>query len=314
MRPRCAAALAALLLTGCAARTVVYQNELPDAATAPRSAPAAPFYEEQLAWYGSVGLMDGPTLLYCVYLNEPGGNFWDDAAVAQTRQSLTVAAGWLEEQAADWGAEDFSLVYGEELSAAVTVNHHFNGEDGDEDFLTQLDTLCARLNTETLRNTYGADSIGFLFFLPAAGASCTYPHYAEDGMWYTNEYSLLYAEDIYSDPGTPESPAVYAHEILHLFGAPDLYEGSADYFVTNELADYVSTQWPDAIMADTYNEAGGIDYDRIDKSLCPLTAFRLGLCDSFEGLARFPTVAELPAGVFASEARAIVGLPVTEAV
>ena len=63
MRPRCAASLAALLLTGCTARTVVYQNELPDAATAPRSAPAAPFYEEQLAWYGSVGLMDGPTLL-----------------------------------------------------------------------------------------------------------------------------------------------------------------------------------------------------------------------------------------------------------
>ena len=95
MRPRCAAALAALLLTGCAARTVVHQNELPNAATAPRSAPVAPFYDEQLAWYGSVGLMDGPTLLYCVYLNEPGGDFWDDAALAQTRQSLTVAAGWL---------------------------------------------------------------------------------------------------------------------------------------------------------------------------------------------------------------------------
>ena len=68
MRRRCAAALTALLLTGCAARTVVHQNELPNAATAPRSAPVAPFYDEQLAWYGSVGLMDGPTLLYCVYL------------------------------------------------------------------------------------------------------------------------------------------------------------------------------------------------------------------------------------------------------
>ena len=67
-------------------------------------------------------------------------------------------------------------------------------------------------------------------------------------------------------------------------------------------------------MVDTYNEAGGIDYDRIDKSICPLTAFRLGLCDSFEGLARFPAAAQLPAGVFADSADAISGLPVTEAV
>ena len=31
--------------------------------------------------------------------------------------------------------------------------------------------------------------------------------------------------------GEDESPATYAHEILHLFGAPDLYAGSGDPYV-----------------------------------------------------------------------------------
>ncbi len=44
------------------------------------------------------------------------------------------------------------------------------------------------------------------------------------------EYSCLYKTDAYTD-GEPESPATFAHEILHLFGAPDFYEGSSDPYV-----------------------------------------------------------------------------------
>lgn len=315
MKRRCAAAALALLLTGCQARTVVRSSDIPQADTAPPAAASPSWgYDESIAWYGTVGLFDSATILYSVYLNEQGGAVWTPEEISQSRQSLSVAADWLAEQAAVWGAEEFALYWDDALMTTLTVDYRFRGEDEGDELLDQLDALCAKLDTEALHEAYGTDHIGFLFFPPAAGVSYTMPHYAEDGMWYPYEYCLLYREDSYSPPGTPESPAVYAHEILHLFGAPDLYEDSSDYYVTDELVDYVLTLWPDAIMYDTYNEAGGIEYDHIGQSICPVTAFRLGLCDSFEGIGRFPGVAELPPGVFGTDGRSTDGLPVSEAV
>lgn len=315
MRRAAALLLALCLLAGCAARvtrlpaeaaiphvdstpppTALPDEGLWDGGDAPLVLPSS---EAQL--YGSVGLITEPTILVSVYLDEAGGRAWDEAAMAESRRHLAVAVDWLQGQLAAYDAE-LPLYYDEDgtaLCLRCTVDHLFNGEDEGDDFHLELDDLCAELDTDELRQAYGAERVGFLFFPPTAGASYTMAHYAEDGDWYYYEYSLLYRYDIYSDPDTPESPAVYAHEILHMYGAPDLYDGSADYYVTTELVDYIYDTWPDAVMQYTYNDDGSIDYDRIQKVLCPLTAFRLGLCDTFEGLDRFPAVGELPPGVFA---------------
>ena len=121
------------------------------------------------------------------------------------------------------------------------------------------------------------------------------------GEYYLTEFSCLYLYDVYEDPGTFEGPAVYAHEILHLFGASDLYEDSSDVYVTPELTGYVARQWPDAIMYYTYNDDNSISYDHIEKTICPLTAYRLGLCDTFPGIERFPGAAADPPGTYSAE-------------
>ena len=73
---------------------------------------------------------------------------------------------------------------------------------------------------------YGARQIAFLFYLPISGTSFTMAHYADDGASFYYEYSCLYKTDAYTD-GEPESPATFAHEILHLFGAPDFTRAAA---------------------------------------------------------------------------------------
>ena len=62
--------------------------------------------------------------------------------------------------------------------------------------------------------------------------------------------------------------------------------------------DYVTANWPDAIMYDTYNAAITPEYDSIPKSICPLTAFRLGLCAGFPGAEQFPEVTRDPPGTY----------------
>ena len=84
-----------------------------------------------------------------------------------------------------------------------------------------------------------------------------------------------------------------------------LVESVRLYFAQNiekPLAQYVLNTWPDAIMYYTYNSDNGISYDHIEKTLCPLTAYRLGLVDSFPGSEQFPAATQDPPGVFSNGA------------
>ncbi len=265
---------------------------------------AAPLRSETQRAYGSAGLVAWPGVLISVYLDEQGGERWDDDEIARSRRQLAVAMEWIGAQCAAYHAAP-AIRYdtGEEGSGLYRYLEYpgrfRGGEDADEgdDFYDAIDALCAELDTDALHERYGTSSVGFLIFLPVAGSDFTIVHYCEDGSDFYYEYSCLYQYDIWSAPDTWNTPAVYAHEILHLFGAPDLYDGSTDPYVTPELLDYVLQNWPDAIMADTYGTGGPV-YDRVDRALSPLTAYRLGLCGDWPGLADFPDTAAAPAAVF----------------
>lgn len=257
--------------------------------------------------YGSAALIAWPSVLVSVYLDEANGASWDEEAIAESRESLAVAVDWIEEQCAlyntspsitcDDGTPDNGLFY------HLTYNGSFAGgteSDESEDFYAAAYDICAQLDTQELHERYGTSNVGFLLFLPVDGASFTIVHYMEDGSDYYHEFSCLYRYDAYSGPGAAETPAVYAHEILHLFGAPDLYEDSTDYYVTPELTAFVEETWPDEIMLDTYGPGGSLVYGGIEKQIGPLTAYRLGLCTRFEGMETFPQVTELPAGAFST--------------
>ena len=257
--------------------------------------------------YGSAALLAWPSVLGSVYLDEAGGASWDEESIADSRETLAVAVDWIEEQCAlyntspsitcDDGSEDSGLFY------HLTYNGSFAGgteSNESDDFYTAAYDICAGLDTDELHQKYGTSNVGFLFFLPVAGASFTIVHYMEDDADYYHEFSCLYRSDAYTSPDAAETPAVYAHEILHMFGAPDLYEGSTDYYVTPELTAFVEETWPDEIMLDTYGPGGSLMYGGIEKQISPLTAYRLGLCTRFEGMDRFPQVTELPAGAFSA--------------
>ena len=311
--------LAACLLTGCAARTAV-----PTAVAMPDIGGGLPYPTAQPAldsfWppasqgrtalqraYGSAGLLGWPSVLVSVYLDEEDGAVWTDDGIAQSREKLRLAVQWITDQCAayrahpairyDDGTPDSGLFFHETYPGRFTGGEESEGDE----YLDAMDMLCSLLDTDELHERYGTSSVGFLFFLPVDGVSFTMVHYLEDGSDFYHEYCTLYQYDTYSSPGTPETPAVFAHEILHLFGAPDLYAGSSDVFVTDELSAYAQSAWPHAIMLDTYAPGGALVYDRIDKQLSPLTAYRLGLTPTFAELDRFPDAGAFAPGTFTGD-------------
>ena len=63
-------------------------------------------------------------------------------------------------------------------------------------------------------------------------------------------------------------------------------------------------------MLDADGPGGSLVYGAVEKQLGPLTAARLGLCTTFDGVEQFPAVLETPAGTFSTgELAGSVGLP-----
>ncbi len=314
MKKRLAALLLVLaLLCGCAPRRAaqgvpympsVEEPQLDPAPTAtPQPTPALP---EGGALYGSVQLLEEPTVLVSVYLNDAAtGSVWSREAQDEAQQQVAMAVDWINSQAAGYGVQP--QLYCDDGSAGSPLRHTYQvqarlkgGPTSEEsnEFLTEMDMLCATLDTADLRERYGTDRVGFLLFLPVSGTSFTMAHYAEDGANFYYEYCCLYRYDAYSEQTEPESPATYAHEILHLFGAPDLYAGSSDLFVDEDLSAYVAQTYPDEIMLDTYAADGTNDYTAIDKIISPLTAYCIGLADTCPERELFPLLAGVEPGVF----------------
>ena len=227
--------LAAALLCSCSARVTVqrYPAELPQVespAATPTPEPVPTFTEEQKS-YGSAALLTDATVLVNVFLNDAAhGQTWDAESRAAAVQRTQLAVDWITEQAAGYEAAvnlicDRSADGSDStLTRSYLVQSAMQGGENSEEssaFLDEMDTLCASLAADSRLAAYGARHIAFLFFLPISGTSFTMAHYADDGDSFYYEYSCLYKTDAYTD-GEAESPATYAHEILHLFGAPDL--------------------------------------------------------------------------------------------
>ena len=254
--------------------------------------------------YGSAKLLGGTTAVVSIYLDEVGGAAWDEAGIAKTRQNMAVVNDWITDACAAYDVTP--TLYFDDGSADSPLFFHtvFNGEliggqEGNESetLYNTVDTLCEALDSDRIRAEYNTDSVAYMVFLPVDGVSFTMVHYRDYGMAYYYEYSILYQDDALAPPDSFDTPLVYAHELLHQFGAADLYEGSSDTFVTDEMRAWIRENWPKAIMYNADND-DNFNYDAIDRVLSPITAYRLGLCADFEGMSNFPTLAPTTPGVF----------------
>lgn len=302
--------LVVTLLCGCSARFSVQRTPMqlpPTSPSATATPEPTPTFTTAQKNYGSVALLNTPTVLVSVFLNDAAhGNTWDadDRAAAVRRTQMAV--DWITAQAGEYGVTPKLICDRTEDGSDAALTRSYlvqstlrGGRNSDESsqFLTEMDTLCESLAADSRLAVYGAKQIGFLFFLPIDGTSFTMVHYADDEQYFYYEYSCIYKTDAYTD-GEGESPATYAHEILHMFGAPDLYEGSGDAYVDDALVQYVEETYPNDIMLSTYEDDGTSNFDAITKELSPLTAYCLGLADTCPELDEFPLLAQVEPGVF----------------
>lgn len=256
------------------------------AALHPALAEAGPFP------HGSADTPAGTTLLFSVFASDPDYAWRPDAAGDQSRimairRHLGLAAAYLEAVAAEYGQEaavlwDFEADPGLCRQAAFDVSLTDEALN-DEVVWAYLD---AEIDLPALLRQYGADNCVFFVFLntdvACPAVTCTRSWY--EGMPAPYEIVYLY----YMDSGLVNCPAVYAHELLHAFGAPDLYMEDAAFGIDAAFVAWVGEHFESDIMYNCSDPAcGEYVYDRIANPVGELTAYYIGLTDASETAARF---------------------------
>ena len=233
---------------------------------------------------GSVGFITDKTLLFSVYLEEPDYQ-WTEEEIQETNRVKKIAYSFLETELKEKYNTEIQLIYDVEENPDLLF--HIELEENIPVYVTteqerEIDDLedawIATLPVCELMEKYEAESVGFLFFVAHEGCSYSSMHFIDDGVKTWDESCLLYLRDMYSKTLEYETPAVYAHELLHLYGAEDLYT-DADVF-SKDTYKKAQEQFAGDLMINTYDMINGkytIYSDSVKQVITPLTAYLIGV-------------------------------------
>lgn len=236
---------------------------------------------------GSASYLWGRNILISVFVNTPESSFTEEdkqKALAKVKTAVT----YIEAQAQsyeieaelvyDWSS-DSNLIIEDSVEFAVNEKSHY---------WNRMDRKIAEwysdeISYEDLLAEYDAQGLAIMVFVNNDGISYANVY---DGIDSVQESLVLFTGDYYR-PGVPETAVSYAHEILHVFGAHDLYE-DAEY--TAEVTDYIGQHYPREIM---YTVSGSEGAQPIHNTLSPITAYHLGWVDEAEEVTLFPQLERL---------------------
>lgn len=230
---------------------------------------------------GSAKKLTGDCLVINIFLDDMVSS-WDSAEVESTLGYIKDAATFLENEASRYGA-DLALHYTDAASSVYIKTSKNISTSGDD--LLWIELLFADTTYRTLEGCARAyftledyDNWCVLIHLSKSGRSYAIPcnsNYYDHEIYYSERAVMFYSTDT-SRPYYSVA-ANYAHELLHLFGAHDLYKD----FVTGESALLVEHFFPNEIMFNIYDDIGM-------QAVSPYTAYRVGwsnvIAEPFDGI------------------------------
>lgn len=236
---------------------------------------------------GSATQLQGTVLAVIIYMSDAESS-WTIQDKWAVQDKLDIAADYIEDAARSYG-KSVDIISDVGQNSNLLYETYYNGYIQDFDTLdesgldpyqeTLLDEIIYNIPSNQLLQEYNATSIAYIGVIDKDGRSYAYPYDEGYGQDYYNECTCIFFRDeTYSEE---EPPAVYAHELLHLFGAPDLYENDDPYY--NDFSpsqyDYIESNYSNEIMYTTYDEYGYSVHDRVSNDITAITAYYLGWID-----------------------------------
>lgn len=229
---------------------------------------------------GSAKYLEGRTVFYSLFVDTPDKD-WQQEERESALEELAIATDYLTEAALDYQREvEFVYDWQEHpnLTGNVAVDFSILDYDAFEGVLKEEINRWVeeQVDYEDCMQQYGAEGMAMLIFVNNPGISYSLVF---DGMDNPKETIILFAK---------EQPAVYAHEILHVFGAHDLYDGE-EY--SAGVTSYVKQHYPLEIMYTVRDGQGRARQNEIVNVISPITAYQLGWLEDIPELEQFPQLA-----------------------
>lgn len=235
--------------------------------------------------HGTADTPDGRTVIVSIFGNDPTyswnfGSETDRETVTNINNYMGIAADFIEQTVSDYGkSAEFITDFQQNSDLFYSADFRESMTDGENMDWNVWDFIDSSIDTAALMKKYDADNLVFFCIVNTDERSdaitCTRNWY--EGM--ERPYEIVYLYNI--DSGLVNCPAVYAHEILHTFGAPDLYAEDGEFGIDSAVLGYVSAELPNEIMY-TCSDIGSGEYlyDRVTNEISDLTAYYIGLTDS----------------------------------
>lgn len=234
---------------------------------------------------GSAGSLSGKTAVISIFTDEAETSWNYESAedgrmIDDTLENLGIATEYLTEQAARFGS-DAAFVWdwkeNPDLRYTATFGQSLVTEFGDM-YDVQKDWVLKNIDEQSIKNKYLADNVIYFFFFNTdfsnqvnpwyLGYSCSPDYYVE----FCNIYVRF-------DDQFITKPPSYAHEMLHCFGAHDLYY--ANEFITQEYVDHMKAISSQDIMYMVY------DSKDIPCVMTELDAYYVGILDECADVTKF---------------------------
>lgn len=248
---------------------------------------------------GSAKYLDGSTVLVCIFLDDKGAK-WTSQDRKQIQSNLEVACNFLIDEGKRY-EKDVELIYNfgdnSDLVYEIVYDAYFPGscsgstnEEKKEQIYDMYDYVVEYIHTRIpsvdIMEKYHTDSIGYLVFIDGqSDTAAAYSYYNNNNSYYEE---LAFIPIRWNDD-YKVNPDTYAHEILHLFGARDLYTTKEISGISKEFVIYSAKEFPNDIMLG-YATNGVSWEDSISSEISKLTAYFIGWRGYISELERFPSI------------------------
>ena len=212
---------------------------------------------------GSAAVLTGPVGIYHIFVSEDIAG-WSEGEIEQVLNDVEEALLFLDYQAQLHGYE---LVFQQEAVQVVYEAGVPSDLTADPQWTERILQATGAMNGNDLAadlgDRWGVEHVLIALHVNKPGLSYALAYLPGADPNYMAERVILFTE--YPD-GRPTAPATYAHEVLHLFGACDLYFPTDTDDSRRQLAERL---FPDDIML-------RVDYDLDNLTVNDFTAYRVG--------------------------------------
>lgn len=255
------------------------------------------YFKEREAYspLGNAGELDGRIVIFTVFAG--GTDYsWDFSKQedvdrkSRCLKDLSEAAAYLTDQAARYG-RDVEFVYDWEedpgLAAEYSADHPMANSARTREIAYEL------ASARQLKETYGAGQVIYLFLVNTGPENTKRSHANSYDPQKTGEdasikdlveYAKINLRSNYEGERWDAQSSTYAHEILHLFGVPDLYK--AGTLIPQEYVDHMDAVMSTARYPDIMY--GGVPgWSAWDHVFSDLDAYYAGLTDTCEDVEKY---------------------------